>query len=88
MVKGTTKSGFEFEIDETRLDDYEFIEMLSDIEEDMTIFPKVARKILGVKQHNALKEHLRDENGIVPATAFEAEITEILSYGNENTLKN
>ena len=88
MIKGTTKSGFEFEISEKAIDDYEIIEMLCDLEDDATIFPKVARKILGVKQHNALKEHLRDSDGIVPGSAFEAEITEILNIGGANTAKN
>ena len=42
MVKGITESGFEFELDEEILDDYELLESLCDIDNgDASNFPAV-----------------------------------------------
>ena len=90
MIKGKTKSGFEFEIPEKAFNDYELLEMMGDFNEDKSIFPKIARRMLGVEQHNRLKEHLRDEDGYVPADKIEVELTEIFTFapGGPNALKN
>lgn len=78
MVTGVTKTGFGYEIDEEILDDYEFLEILLKIDEGETAYAlKMVDRLLGEKQRDQLKEHLRTEKGRVPATKLIAETMEI-----------
>lgn len=78
MVTGVTKTGFGYEIDEEILDDYEFLEILLKIDEGETAYAlKMVERLLGEKQRDRLKEHLRTEKGRVPATKLIAETMEI-----------
>ncbi len=86
MIKGTTESGFEFKIDESALDDYELLELFSEVDENPLIVPKVIKKMLGKKQKDRLVEHIRDENGIAKASALTKELGEILKASKD--LKN
>lgn len=80
MIRGKTNSGFEFEIDEEELDDYELLEMLCDIDKgDVTKITDAAKKILGNEQLKELKEHVRDEKGKVSVSKMMKEIEEVLS---------
>ena len=64
MIKGKTKTGFEFTIDPEVFNDWEILETLYDIDEgNSQLAVKVARKILGKNQLEALKEHIKAENG-------------------------
>lgn len=83
MIKGKTKSGFKFKIDETKLNDYRFMKDLSKMEENPLRFPAVLEKLLGEEQEEALLEHLEDENGHVDAEKVAEELAEILSSGKE-----
>lgn len=80
MIEGKTKSGFAFKITDETLDDYELLEMIMDIDggagEKTT---SMVTKLLGTDQKNALKDHVRDENGRVSATRLMEEIVEIFS---------
>lgn len=80
MVKGLTKSGFSYEIDEEILDDYEFLEILLKIDEgEVSYSIKMVDMLLGEEQKKRLKEHVRTENGRVPATKLISEALEIFS---------
>lgn len=83
MIKGETSCGFKFEIDENQLDDMEFLEALADMQEDVIVFPKVCKMLLGNEQKKALYNHLRDENGKVPIASVERAITEIMSRSGD-----
>jgi hypothetical protein len=83
MIKGKTKSGFEFEIQKKMLDNYELVENLSELESSPLLLPKIVVQILGKKQSEDLKDFLRSEDGIVPVTKMEKEVTEILNYREE-----
>lgn len=85
MLKGKTKSGFEFEIDETRLDDMEFVEALADVEENFLKFPKVCNILLGEEQKKRLYDHLRTEDGKVPVQLMSETITEIMTLAGNST---
>lgn len=76
-MKGTTASGFAFDIpDETR-NDMELLEALVDLQEgDGTALVPIAKKILG-DQKKALYDHLRTEDGRVPVDRVSAELIEI-----------
>lgn len=78
MVRGTTESGFEYEICDEALDDYELFEILSEIDNgDTSHVPQMIALLLGNKQKDLLKEHCR-VNGRVSSERMLSEITEIL----------
>ena len=85
MRKGQTESGFKFVIDETDLDDMEFIELLADAQEDALKFPKVVERLLGKEQKAKLYDHVRTENGRVPIEAISNALTEIMVAAGEDT---
>ena len=87
MIKGTTETGFEFEIEDEILDDYELIEVLVDVDGgDMSLVPKMIDMLLGTDQKNKLKEHVRNTAGKVSAKAMMEEIAAIFKAKSE--LKN
>lgn len=53
MLKGTTESGFSFEIDDKTLDNYEFVETLAAAEADSTQFVKLVNLLFGDKKQEA-----------------------------------
>lgn len=85
MLKGETKSGFKFKIDEAIADDLELLEDIAQADKDVSLFPGVLEKILGAKQKAALYEHLRGKNGRVSTKAAVAEFTEIMNLAGEET---
>lgn len=79
QVSGTTKSGFKYTLDEARLNNYELVEAISEVETNPLIFPRMLKLLLG-EQVEALKNHVRDEKGLVSTERMTEEITEI--FGN------
>ena len=80
MIKGTTKSGFEYQISDEALNDYEVFEALCELDGGRTTkLPMLLSLLLGENQAKTLKEHLRQKNGRVPLTAMVDEIQDILS---------
>ena len=79
--------GFEIEISESVTDDWEFLEVLSGIEEGETgLIVKAARMLLGNDGVKALKEHLRNKDGKVSSTAMVTALGELME--SVNSLKN
>lgn len=80
MLKGITKSGFDYEIEDKALDNWELLESLVAIDEgDTAAVIKVARQLLSKAQLDSLKEHCRDiDTGIVSRNKMLAEIADIL----------
>jgi len=83
MIEGKTKSGFKYKFPEENLDNYELVEIIAEAQENPLLFPKMVNLLLGEKQTEKLKEHLRNENGIVSTEKISQEIMEIF----ENTEK-
>lgn len=83
MIKGTTKSGFQFEIQEEIFDDYELLETLVDADngDNMALFQAIDM-ILDGTQKDQLKEHVRNEKGRVPASAMVKELIDIMEASN------
>ncbi|CAI3375767.1 hypothetical protein [Enterococcus cecorum] len=77
MIKGITKSGFRFKVNESIINDYEFLELISEVEENPIMFPKLLNRLLGKQQTEKLKNHVRDKNGIVDAEKITAEVADI-----------
>ncbi len=83
-MKGVTKTGFEFEIEDGAMDDYELLEELCSIDKgDVGKIPGALEKVIGTEQKEALKEHVRCENGRVQVSKMVEEFMDIISYGNE-----
>lgn len=86
MIKGKTKSGFNYQITEARLENYELIEALTEVEVNPLALPKTVDLLLGKEQSDKLKDHLRDEEGLVSTEKLSNEIMEI--FHNEKETKN
>lgn len=83
MIKGKTKSGFDYSIPEENLNNYELLEVLVEVEENPLLIAKTVNLLLGKEQANRLKEHLRTKNGIVPTDKMSNEIMEIFESQKE-----
>lgn len=86
MIKGTTKSGFEYEIEKERLNNYELIETIVELDTNPLIITKTVDLLLGKEQTKRLKDHLRTESGLVPLDKISDEVTEI--FQNQSETKN
>lgn len=86
MLKGKTKTGFEFEITDETLDNYELLEAIGDMDENPTVITKIVRLLLGKEGTKKLKDHVRMEDGTVPASKMNDEITEI--FESQKEIKN
>lgn len=78
-LKGTTQSGFAWEIDPRAADDYELLEMLAELDENPLLLSKVLKKLLGEGQKDNLLDHARDEDGRVSVTRINDEIIDIFN---------
>jgi hypothetical protein len=79
MIEIKLKSGFSCEIDEVALDDWELLELFQQIDDGQPQkILKVAPKLLGKEQTDALKDHLRTDAGRVPMSAMINAIREIM----------
>ena len=84
MLRGQTKSGFVFEINEAVLDDYEFLELLCQIDEgEVSLTIKMVDSLLGREQKERLKQHVKAETGRVSAKRLLAEVMEIFEATKE-----
>lgn len=79
MKKGVTESGFEFTIDPKRLENYELIDVMSEVDENPLLMPKILKLLLGKEQTAALVEHCKDEEGIASIERIGTEITDIFA---------
>ncbi len=73
-----TESGFEFKVLESSKDDYELVELLAELKDDATKLPEALRRLIGEEGRERLKEHCRDENGIVSARRMTKEMLDIM----------
>ena len=85
MIKGKTSSGFDFTISKDVKNDYELVENLGELEDNPLILGKIVTQILGKEQTAKLKNHIRNENGIVPTDKMTQEIIEIFRNSGEET---
>lgn len=83
MIKGKTSIGFEYEIAEDVLNNYELVEAIGELDTNPLAIAKIVNLLLGNEQKNALKEAVRDENGIVSVTELTNQITEIFQNHGE-----
>lgn len=87
MAEYKTKSGFKATILEGANDNWELLEAFREIDRgNVGAIVDVAPLLLGKEQFDALKEHLRGENGVIKASDVVDEIKEIMQ-GADTTKK-
>lgn len=74
--KGKTSTGFAFEITQERLDNYELLEAVAEVDKNPAVLPTVINLMLGDKAQD-LKDHVRTETGMVPTGKLMQEVEEI-----------
>ena len=83
-MKGKTKKGFEFEIAEESLNDYELFEDMCDLSDNnSTKIVSIAKRLLGDEQYKKLKEFYRDDKGHVPLDEMFSVLMEIIESNQE-----
>lgn len=83
MVRGTTESGFNFELEDEVLDDYELLETLCELDNgNNSVITKMVDTLLGQEQKERLKEHIRNTKGRVSAKRMMEEIVDIFKSCN------
>ena len=83
MIKGKTKTGFQFNIEKSVLNDYELLELFAEVDENPLLVPKLVKTILGEEQKNKLIEHVRDDNGKASVDKIAMELENILTNSAE-----
>lgn len=84
MVKGVTKSGFEFEVREDVADDMKVLRAMRKARKDGTYFDEAIELILGEEQTEKLYDHLEKKEGRATTAAADREITEIVTFAGED----
>lgn len=82
LIKGVTSTGFEYEIEKSRLSNYELLENLSELDNNPLILPKVLKLLLGSNVEK-LKNHVRGKDGFVNVETLMKETEEILQGPKE-----
>ena len=83
MITGKTEEGFKYEIQKEVANDYELVEMLGEFEENPLMISRIVNRILGKEQADNLKEHCRNENGVVQTDKMMQEIMAIFHSASE-----
>lgn len=80
MIKGVTKSGFEFEIDENVADNMELVDALADAAgDDVLAISTIGKLLLGKEMRKRLYDHIREKDGRIPIKTAVDEIMEIMA---------
>lgn len=87
MIAGTTKSGFEYKIEDANLDNMELVDAIAEADGNPIAVSKIVLLLLGAEQRKALYDHLRAENGTVPVGAVKDAILDIFQNSG-STVKN
>lgn len=85
MIKGKTQTGFEYEISPDALNNYELLENIAEMDKNPLIIAQVVKQLLGEDETKRLKEHVRDEKGIVRMEKMSDEIVHIFKNSGEET---
>lgn len=83
MIQGKTESGFVYELEDDVMDNMELVDAMAKMQDDSPLsVSAVIKLVLGEEQRQKLYDHVRLENGRVPASKVFEEIKEIInSFG-------
>lgn len=76
-LTGVTKSGFVYSILEKNIKNYELVEALGELDTNPLALPRVLNLLLGKEQTQKLKDHVRDEDGIIDTEKVTLELEDI-----------
>ena len=83
MITAETKDGFAVELSEEALDNVELLDALAAVQDsDVLSLGRTIRLLMGKAQAKKLYDHLRTEDGRVPASAVESAIMELFQSIN------
>ena len=86
MISGKTSTGFEFELQDDVLDNWEMLEMIQEVDSGNTaVLTKLVPALLGAEQTQKLKDYIRQPNGVVRISDMSTAIADI--FASCNTLK-
>lgn len=81
--KKKTSTGFEYLINENALNNFELLDLFAEVDENPLLLPKVIEMLLGKEGKQALYDHVRLEDGTVPADKISNELFEIINGSKE-----
>ncbi len=81
--KKKTSTGFVYSINENALNNFELLDLFAEVDENPLLLPKVLTMLLGKEGKQALYDHVRLEDGTVPADKISNELLEIMSGSPE-----
>lgn len=76
-LTGVTKTGFAYSISEKNVRNYELVEALGELDTNPLALPRVMNLLLGKEGTKKLKDHVRDNDGIVDTEKITAELEDI-----------
>jgi hypothetical protein len=82
MIKGETSKGFKYSISEKLLESYDFLDTVSQVEDNVLNLPKLVKLLFG-KDAGKFINHLRGEDGLVSQKAVSDTILEIFNKQKE-----
>lgn len=87
-MKGTTESGFKFNVTDKVLNNMELVEAIAEVDTNPLRLPGLLTMLLGDEQKKKLYDHVRTEDGAVPMDKVAAEVVAILHSLGEGKGKN
>lgn len=72
MVRGKTKSGFEFELPDDVFDDFELVELFAKVNKNPIYLGELAEKFLGLEQKERLMEFVRKDGKVRTSDMMQA----------------
>lgn len=96
VISGTTRDGFQFQVDDRAVNDFRFVKMSADLSqkkgtsEQFDILTRISEFILG-SSWDALMEHIASKNdGFVPSKVLFDDVYEIINVlqGKSGDVKN
>lgn len=83
MIKGKTKSGFKFELEDHILDNMELLDAIVEADKNPAMIPSIVTMVLGKDGKKRLYDHLRTEKGNVPIMSVATEVIEIFNCNQQ-----
>lgn len=84
MKRGTTSTGFNFEVDENRFNNMEFLDALAESSGDALEFSRALNFIFDKDLKKRLYDHVRTDDDRVPVEDIDREVSEIMEICSKN----
>lgn len=81
--KKKTSTGFAYSINENALNNFELLDLFAGVDENPLLLPKAIEMLLGKDGKEELYNHVRLEDGTVPADKISDELAEIITGNKE-----